>query len=193
MDGLHLMREARSILQPFWLISIGVCLVYAIVLGGPPELNSYGEVLSLLLAGPLNLGLSIYFLKIVNSEPLGIENIVNGFRPLLQVLLLYFVSTILIVLGLILFIVPGIILSMGFSMSYFIMAEHQDITFAEALQQSWDLTQNHKMELFLLNLRFIPWYILGILCLLVGVFIVMPWHQSTLALFYKKLKVNENF
>lgn len=192
MDGLHLMREARSILQPFWLISIGVCLVYAIVLGGPPELNSYGEVLSLLLAGPLNLGLSIYFLKIVNSEPLGIENIVNGFRPLLQVLLLYFVSTILIVLGLILFIIPGIILSMGFSMSYFIMAEHQDITFVEALQQSWDLTQNHKMELFLLNLRFIPWYILGILCLLVGVFIVMPWHQSTLALFYKKLKVNEN-
>ena len=191
MDRLYLMREARSILQPYWLISIGVCLVYAIVLGVPPELNTYGEWLSLLLAGPLNLGLCMYFLKISNSESPGIENIINGFQPLLQVLLLYFVSSLLIVLGLLLFILPGIVLSMGFSMSYYIMAEQQDITFVEALQKSWDLTQDHKMDLFLLNIRFIPWYVLGLLCLVVGVFVVIPWHQTTLALVYKEFKAKK--
>lgn len=191
MDRLYLMREARSILQPYWLISVGVCLVYAIVLGVPPELNTYGEWLSLLLAGPLNLGLCMYFLKISNSESPGIENIINGFQPLLQVLLLYFVSSLLIVLGLLLFILPGIVLSMGFSMSYYIMAEQQDITFVEALQKSWDLTQDHKMDLFLLNIRFIPWYVLGLLCLVVGVFVVIPWHQTTLALVYKELKAKK--
>jgi uncharacterized membrane protein len=191
MDRLYLMREARSILQPYWLISVGVCLVYAIVLGVPPELNTYGEWLSLLLAGPLNLGLCMYFLKISNSESPGIENIINGFQPLLQVLLLYFVSSLLIVLGLLLFILPGIVLSMGFSMSYYIMAEQQDITFVEALQKSWDLTQDHKMDLFLLNIRFIPWYVLGLLCLVVGVFVVIPWHQTTLALVYKEFKAKK--
>lgn len=191
MDRLYLMREARSLLQPYWLISVGVCLVYAIVLGVPPELNTYGEWLSLLLAGPLNLGLCMYFLKISNSESPGIENIINGFQPLLQVLLLYFVSSLLIVLGLLLFILPGIVLSMGFSMSYYIMAEQQDITFVEALQKSWDLTQDHKMDLFLLNIRFIPWYVLGLLCLVVGVFVVIPWHQTTLALVYKELKAKK--
>ena len=191
MDRLYLMREARSILQPYWLISVGVCLVYAIVLGVPPELNTYGEWLSLLLAGPLNLGLCMYFLKISNSESPGIENIINGFQPLLQVLLLYFVSSLLIVLGLLLFILPGIVLSMGFSMSYYIMAEQQDVTFVEALQKSWDLTQDHKMDLFLLNIRFIPWYVLGLLCLVVGVFVVIPWHQTTLALVYKELKAKK--
>ena len=191
MDRLYLMREARSILQPYWLISVGVCLVYAIVLGVPPELNTYGEWLSLLLAGPLNLGLCMYFLKISNSESPGIENIINGFQPLLQVLLLYFVSSLLIVLGLLLFILPGIVLSMGFSMSYYIMAEQQDITFVEALQKSWDLTQDHKMDLFLLNIRFIPWYLLGLLSLVVGVFVVIPWHQTTLALVYKELKAKK--
>ena len=191
MDRLYLMREARSLLQPYWLISVGVCLVYAIVLGVPPELNTYGEGLSLLLAGPLNLGLCMYFLKISNSESPGIENIINGFQPLLQVLLLYFVSSLLIVLGLLLFILPGIVLSMGFSMSYYIMAEQQDITFVEALQKSWDLTQDHKMDLFLLNIRFIPWYVLGLLCLVVGVFVVIPWHQTTLALVYKELKAKK--
>jgi len=191
MDRLYLMREARSILQPYWLISVGVCLVYAIVLGVPPELNTYGEWLSLLLAGPLNLGLCMYFLKISNSESPGIENIINGFQPLLQVLLLYFVSSLLIVLGLLLFILPGIVLSMGFSMSYYIMAEQQDVTFVEALQKSWDLTQGHKMDLFLLNIRFIPWYVLGLLCLVVGVFVVIPWHQTTLALVYKEFKAKK--
>jgi uncharacterized membrane protein len=191
MDRLYLMREARSILQPYWLISVGVCLVYAIVLGVPPELNTYGEWLSLLLAGPLNLGLCMYFLKISNSESPGIENIINGFQPLLQVLLLYFVSSLLIVLGLLLFILPGIVLSMGFSMSYYIMAEQQDVTFVEALQKSWDLTQDHKMDLFLLNIRFIPWYVLGLLCLVVGVFVVIPWHQTTLALVYKEFKAKK--
>lgn len=191
MDRLYLMREARSILQPYWLISVGVCLVYAIVLGVPPELNTYGEWLSLLLAGPLNLGLCMYFLKISNSESPGIENIINGFQPLLQVLLLYFVSSLFIVLGLLLFILPGIVLSMGFSMSYYIMAEQQDITFVEALQKSWDLTQDHKMDLFLLNIRFIPWYVLGLLCLVVGVFVVIPWHQTTLALVYKEFKAKK--
>jgi len=191
MDRLYLMREARSILQPYWLISVGVCLVYAIILGVPPELNTYGEWLSLLLAGPLNLGLCMYFLKISNSESPGIENIINGFQPLLQVLLLYFVSSLLIVLGLLLFILPGIVLSMGFSMSYYIMAEQQDVTFVEALQKSWDLTQDHKMDLFLLNIRFIPWYVLGLLCLVVGVFVVIPWHQTTLALVYKEFKAKK--
>jgi len=166
-------------------------LVYAIVLGVPPELNTYGEWLSLLLAGPLNLGLCMYFLKISNSESPGIENIINGFQPLLQVLLLYFVSSLLIVLGLLLFILPGIVLSMGFSMSYYIMAEQQDVTFVEALQKSWDLTQDHKMDLFLLNIRFIPWYVLGLLCLVVGVFVVIPWHQTTLALVYKEFKAKK--
>ncbi|MDA0922584.1 MAG: DUF975 family protein [Bacteroidetes bacterium] len=191
MDRLYLMREARSILQPYWLISVGVCLVYAIVLGVPPEINTYGEWFSLLLAGPLNLGLCMYFLKISNSESPGIENIINGFQPLLQVLLLYFVSSLLIVLGLLLFILPGIVLSMGFSMSYYIMAEQQDVTFVEALQKSWDLTQDHKMDLFLLNIRFIPWYVLGLLCLVVGVFVVIPWHQTTLALVYKEFKAKK--
>jgi len=37
-------------------------------------------------------------------------------------------------------------------------------------------------------LRFIPWYLLGLLCLIVGVFAVIPWHNSTLALYYEDLK-----
>jgi hypothetical protein len=61
MDLVVLMRKARIILEPYWLLSIGVCVMCGLLLGVPSELNSYGEAVSFLLAGPLQLGLCIFF------------------------------------------------------------------------------------------------------------------------------------
>lgn len=188
MDLFALMRKARSVLNPHWGLAVLVCFLYAVIVGGPSKLNTYGEVLTLLLAGPMQLGLNIYFLKIANQQQHGIENFIEGFKPLLNVLLVYFSIVILTMVGLLLFIVPGFIIAIGLSMTYFIMAEHPEIAFTDALQESWKLTDGHKWELFLLNLRFIPWYLLGLLCLIVGIFVVIPWHQTTLAMYYEHLK-----
>jgi hypothetical protein len=37
-----------------------------------------------------------------------------------------------------------------------------------------------------LNIRFIPWYFLGVLCL--GVLFVIPWHFVTIARFHEEVK-----
>ena len=98
----------------------------------------------------------------------------EGFKPLATVLLVYAIITVLTVVGLILLIVPGIVVALGFSMTYYIIAEDPEISFQTALEQSWKLTDGYKMELLELNLRFIPWYLLGLLCFIVGVFAVVP-------------------
>lgn len=188
MDLLQLMQKARNLLAPHWVLSIGVCLVYGLAVAVPAELNSYGEMLSFLLAGPLQLGLCFFFLNLVRGEETRFELLFEGFKPLLTVLLCYAIIAALTILGLILLIVPGIIVALGFSMTYYIIADDPEITFQVALEQSWKLTDGFKMELLVLNLRFIPWYILGILCLIVGVFAVIPWHNTTLALYYEHLK-----
>lgn len=188
MDLLQLMQKARNLLAPHWVLSIGVCLVYGLAVAVPAELNSYGEMLSFLLAGPLQLGLCFFFLNLVRGEETRFELLFEGFKPLLTVLLCYAIIAALTILGLILLIVPGIIVALGFSMTYYIIVDDPEITFQVALEQSWKLTDGFKMELLVLNLRFIPWYILGILCLIVGVFAVIPWHNTTLALYYEHLK-----
>ena len=188
MDLLQLMQKARTLLAPNWVLSIGVCLVYGLALAVPAELNSYGEMLSFLLAGPLQLGLCFFFLNLVRGEETRFELLFEGFKPLLTVLLCYAIIAALTAVGLILLIVPGIIVALGFSMTYYIIADDHEITFQVALEQSWKLTDGYKMELLVLNLRFIPWYILGFLCLIVGVFTVIPWHNTTLALYYEHLK-----
>lgn len=188
MNLLDLMRESREKLNPHWVIAFLIMLIYGILVGVPSELNAYGEVLSLLLAGPLQLGISIYFLNILYDRPASLENLIEGFKPLLKVLLLCIVISIATVIGLIFLIVPGIIVSLGLSMSYYIFIENPELTIEEILKESWNLTQGYKLQLFELHLRFIPWYLLGLLCFVVGIFVVLPWHQLTVANYYNYLK-----
>ena len=193
MDIMQLMRKARTLLEPHWILSIGVCLVYGLMLAIPSELNRYGEIVSFLLAGPLQLGLCFFFLNLIKGKETHFELLFEGFKPLVTVLLSYAIITVLTVVGLVLLFIPGIFVVLGFSMTYYIIAEDPKISFQAALEQSWKLTDGYKMELLELNLRFIPWYILGVLCLIVGVLAVIPWHNTTLALYYEDLKERQTY
>ncbi|MDA9571805.1 DUF975 family protein [Flavobacteriaceae bacterium] len=188
MNLLDLMRESREKLKPHWLTAVLISVIYGVLVGVPSELNAYGEILSLLLAGPLQLGMSIYFLNIVYNQPATIENLIEGFKPLLRVLLVYLIISIITLFGILLLIVPGIIIALGLSMSYYILIEKPELTIEEVLKESWRLTDGYKLELIVLHLRFIPWYLLGLLCFFVGIFVVLPWHQLTLANYYNYLK-----
>jgi len=188
MNLLNLMRESRAKLIPHWVIASLVCVLYGLLVGVPSGLNTYGELLSFLLAGPLQLGIAIYFLNILNDRPASIENLIEGFKPLLKVILIYIIISIATAIGIVLLIVPGIIIALGFSMTYYILVENPELSIEESLKESWRLTNGYKMELFVLLLRFIPWYLLGLLCFGIGIFVVMPWHQLTLANYYNYLK-----
>ena len=77
-------------------------------------------------------------------------------------------------------------------MSYYIIAEKPEMQIIEVLEKSWKMMDGKKMELFMLHLRFLPWYFLGLLFFIVGVFIIMPWHNLALANYYLTIK-DENF
>jgi len=193
MDLMQLMRKARTLLEPHWILSMAVCLVCGLIVALPSELNRYGEIVSFLLAGPLQLGLCFFFLNLIKGKETRFELLFEGFKPLVTVLLSYAIITVLTVVGLVLLVIPGIVVALGFSMTYYIIAEDPEISFQAALEQSWKLTDGYKMELLELNLRFIPWYLLGVLCLIVGVLAVIPWHNTTLALYYEDLKERQTY
>ena len=188
MDLLNLMRKSREKLQPHWVFASLACVIYGLLVGVPSELNVFGELLSFLLAGPLQLGMCIYFLNILYDRPVTIGNLAEGFKPLVKVLLIYLIISVATILGFILLIIPGFIIALGFSMTFYLIAENPELSVEDALKESWALTDGYKWELFELHLRFIPWYILGVICLVVGIFVVMPWHYLTVANYYDYLK-----
>ena len=103
MNLIVLIQKTRHQLLSHWALSISVCLVYALLITVPSELNSFGEILSLLIAGPFQLGLSIYFLKISKENKSSFFDLFQGFKPLLNVLLAFIIINVLTIIGFIFF------------------------------------------------------------------------------------------
>ncbi len=52
------------------------------------------------------------------------------------------------------------------------------------------MTRGHKMDLFILDLSFIGWYIVGSIALGIGTLWVMPYHQLTKINYFEELTAN---
>ncbi|MBP7741516.1 MAG: DUF975 family protein [Candidatus Pacebacteria bacterium] len=98
--------------------------------------------------------------------------------PFWRYLGITFIGGFLTILGLILFIVPGIIIAIAFSFSGILVVEEGMGPIA-ALKESARLTRGHRMQLFKLGLASAGINILGALALLVGLFVTVP--ATTLA------------
>ena len=94
-----------------------------------------------------------------------------------------------------LLIVPGIIKSYSYFMVPYIMAENPGITTDRAFSISKSVTTGEKWRIFILDLSFAGWFLLGTLCFGLGVLFVLPYHQAAHAELYGALRfkaVREN-
>ena len=194
------MRNAREKLNNNWstafLVGLTVMIPQTIseilkaigsIEAGSMEDISLGFV-SMLVAGPLALGFSIYSLNLFRNGSADYNNIFDGFKSLGKILGVYFLMIALIILGMILLIIPGIILAFGFSMAYYVMIDKPELGVVDTLKESWKIMKGNKTKLFGLSLRFIPWAILGFLCFVIGIIFVLPWMQLSYASFYEEIK-----
>ncbi len=188
-SNLNLMRQSRKDLAPHWGLGVLVAFVYAIIVGVPSSIFPDGEgVISLLLSGPLSVGLAYFSFSVIRGETPHFFQLFDGFKFFGKSFLANLCYTILVFVGIVLLIIPGIVVGIALSMTFYIMADRPELSFSECLNESWNLTSGYRFKLLGLTLRFIPWYLLGLLCLGVGVLVVVPWHFVTCARFYEALK-----
>lgn len=90
-----------------------------------------------------------------------------------------------------LFIIPGIIKGYSYSMTPYIMRDYytsgKKPKATEAINASRRLMNGHKTDLFVLDLSFLGWAILGILTCGIGFLWITPYYRQTKANFYRKL------
>ncbi len=87
-----------------------------------------------------------------------------------------------------LFVIPGIIKGISYSMSMYVLAENKGKPALECIAESKKMTEGHKMELFVLALSFIGWGLLVSITLGIAAIWVMPYMQATYANAYNLLK-----
>lgn len=77
-------------------------------------------------------------------------------------------------------------------MAPFICEDHPELTENECIDKSKEMMNGHKWDLFLLDLSFIGWYLLGIVSLGIGLLWVLPYYNSARVKFYEQLVADQN-
>lgn len=99
-----------------------------------------------------------------------------------------FMKDLFIYLWTLLFIIPGIIAQYKYWAVKYILNENPNLSWQHALDLSKRMTYGRKFELFVLELSFIGWYILGALLCGIGVIFVNPYANQTYAEAYEFIK-----
>src|SRR6056297_696273 len=90
-----------------------------------------------------------------------------------------------------LLIIPGIIKMYEYRFVPYILAENPDLNHNRVLDLSREMTAGEKMNIFILDLSFLGWFILGALFFGIGILFVQPYYDSVNAELYYKLKKDD--
>ena len=180
----------QSIFGTKWMYGLLAVLVYTLLLGAVSALGV--GILGLLISGPLAYGLISVYLRIVRNEDekADVARLFDGFKEKFgESVLTILLEEIFIFLWSLLLIIPGIIKSYAYSAAMYLVRE-RNLQGNEAITESRRLMNGNKWKLFCLDLSFIGWYVLGMLCLGIGVFWVYPYHQAARAHFFEDILKN---
>lgn len=182
-------RSAWSALSGKWGTMILIVLIVTLILGACGGMSTFGigAVVLLLVTGPLTLGESAQFLKLVRGQRVEFSGTFDGFKNFGNAFLLSLLNSIFIALWSLLLVIPGIIKSYAYSMSFYILADNPTMDANTARVRSIELMRGNKWRLFCLDFSFIGWYLLCGLTFGILSFWVAPYHQAARAVFYQEI------
>lgn len=202
MDTAELKSRAKEQIRGKWGIAIGTVLVANIILEvdvaykvtsklGVEGLSYSLDLISLLLGGVISVGLCRFLLNMATRrEEARFETLFSGFNIYLKTLGLNILITLAVFAGTLLFIIPGIIVSLMFSQAFYILSEDPSKSITKCINESVNLMSGHKLELFYLELTFIGWWLISAITLGIAALWVSPYQKLTEANFYLYLKNN---
>jgi len=196
IDRTEIKEEAKDFLADNWVkLALMTFIYYGIVFIGIILLDEILQNLSLvldILLLPMYAALIAAIINLVEGKKIKVISLFDfyykniGFG--LKVSLALLISMILVILGLILFIIPGIIIMMGLAQVMFILFDEPKLKIIDAFKKSWTMMQGYKMDYFILNLSFLGWGILALLTFGIGLIWLIPYMLITYYLYYKKIK-----
>lgn len=194
----ELKNEALATLRGKWtqpvLAALILFVVSALTEGGNQTQSTtfitIGFLVSLLVQLNLSYGFSVGMLRFRRGREESVSEMLSaGFKEDYgRVLGIELLKSIFIVLWCLLLIIPGIIKSYAYAMTEFIAEDNPLLGPNECIDRSKAMMNGHKMDLFLLDLSYIGWILLGIISLGIGFLWIGPWMQMAHVKFYEEIK-----
>jgi uncharacterized membrane protein len=187
MAGLvrsEIKTAARGQLKGTWGFLLLAFIIYGIIMGAAGAT----VIGALLVGGPLTIGLMGIMLKLARGGGQSLNDLFDGFKSFKSGFIAYIVVGIFTALWTLLFIVPGIIASIRYSQTFFILKDNPEMDGYAAIQKSKEMMKGHKGEYFVLGLSFILWGLLGTITLGIAFIWIGPYIAQTFANYYEWLK-----
>ena len=151
-------------------------------------LASMIPVLGLFVMPLMSLCIIYVYLKLANGIKPDISELFNHFDAIWPVFKVYVLTMVFTVLWTMLLVIPGIIKAYAYSQAFYVLAENPGIGAREALRRSEAMMKGHKMEMFMLNISFMGWAILGTFTFGLLYIWLIPYMQATMTNFYNSIK-----
>lgn len=178
-------KQAWDRLSGNWGVAILAYLLFSLIIGA---LSTTG-IGSLILAGPLTVGLISVFVQLARTGTTKIEHLFDGItKGFVNKMLSYILVSVYTFLWALLFWIPGIVKSFSYAMTFYIMNDNPEMGANEAITRSREMMDGHKWQLFCLRFSFIGWILLSVLTFGVLMIFVAPYMQAAEAEFYENLK-----
>ena len=187
-ENFVLRGMARESLKGKWGLAIGGYVLFMIISMVVNFIPVVGSIASLIITGPLTLGLAIFSLSISRNQEAKVGQIFDGFNHFGKALGTYLLMLLFIILWSLLLIIPGIIAGISYSMTFYILADNPSIRAIEAIDRSKKMMYGYKWKFFLLQLSFIGWALLCLLTFGIGFLWLVPYMQMSFAKFYDDVR-----
>ena len=188
-ENTQIMSEARASLNGKWPLAIGTFLILLLISMGAALIPLAGQIIGILIAGPLAVGGAYFALNIVRDQVAQTDDLFFSFNNnLSNSILAYLLVVAFALIGFVLLIIPGIIVALALSQTWFILAENPSMDSYDAIMSSKKMMDGYKFKLFKIQLRLLG---LGLLCLLtlgIGFLWLIPYQYVVYAKFYEEVK-----
>ena len=168
------------------IIALGISLATGIVFGilfNKMDADFLDSLLGILMM-PLGIGTTAFFVSLIENENFEAKDLFKYYHDFVKVIGVTILMGLIITLGYICFIIPGIILTLSYSLVPIILIKKPELGIVETLKYSREKMQGHKLDAFVLGLSFIGWAILGTLTFGILYIWLYPYMQLTFTKFY---------
>lgn len=168
------------------IIALGISLASTCVLSilfNKMDADFLDSLLGILMM-PLGIGTTAFFVSLIENENFEAKDLFKYYHDFVKIIGVTVLMGLIITLGYIFFIIPGIILTLSYSLVPIILIKKPELGIVETLKYSREKMQGHKLDTFVLGLSFIGWAILGTLTFGILYIWLYPYMQLTFTKFY---------
>ncbi|MBP9761094.1 MAG: hypothetical protein KBD15_02550 [Candidatus Magasanikbacteria bacterium] len=170
----------------YMAIYIGTSVIFAIVSGDNAVVYFIGNIILMVFDVFLSLGLIRVTLSIIDNKKPDVKELFAEGQQLLDGVILTVLYGLIVLGGTLLFIIPGIIWSIKYSQSFYLLVDKK-MKPMEALKQSGLMMEGVKMEYLGYSLLYALIIIAGVLALIVGLFAAVPTTMMAGTWIYRRL------